>query len=77
MNRLSSAFLQSEDVDVKETTLYFLQFILQMDRKCFEKADVEKSLKEVLPSIQEYVRDDKVPSELKDCVKTIERYLAL
>ena len=48
-----------------------------MDRKCFEKAEVEKSLKEVLPSIQEYVRDDKVPSELKDCVKTIERYLAL
>lgn len=41
-------------MDVKETTLYFLQFILQMDRKCFEKADVEKSLKEMLPSIQEY-----------------------
>ena len=74
---MSGAFLRSEDVDVKETTLYFLQFILQMDRKSFEKAEVEKSLKEVLPSIQEYVRDDKVPSELKDCVKTIERYLAL
>ena len=77
MNRLASAFLRSDDVDVKETTLYFLQFILQMDRKSFEKTEVEKSLTEVLPSIQEYVRDDKVPSELKDCVKTIERYLAL
>ena len=74
---MSGAFLRSEDVDVKETTLYFLQFILQMDRKGFEKAEVEKSLKEVLPSVQEYVRDDKVPSELKECVKTIERYLAL
>ena len=31
-------------MDVKETTLYFLQFILQMDRKCFEKADVEKRI---------------------------------
>ena len=48
---MSGACLRSEDVDVKETTLYFLQFILQMDRKCFEKAEVEKSLKEVLPSI--------------------------
>lgn len=77
MNRLSSTFLRSEDVDVKETTLYFLQFILKMDRKCFDKTEVEEKLKEVLPSIQEYVKDDKVPSELKDCVKTIERYLAL
>lgn len=47
MNRIATLFLRIEDVDVKETALYLLQFIFQLDRRSFEKQEVEKCMKEV------------------------------
>ena len=48
MNRIATTFLRSEDVDVKETALYLLQFIFQLDRRSFEKQEVEKCVNEVI-----------------------------
>ena len=47
VNRIATTFLRSEDVDVKETALYLLQFIFQLDRRYFEKQEVEKCVNEV------------------------------
>ena len=47
VNRIATTFLRSEDVDVKETALYLLQFIIQLDRRSFEKQEVEKCVNEV------------------------------
>lgn len=47
VNRLADHFLCHEDIDIKETTLYLLQYILNLDRKEFSKDDVIDSLKKV------------------------------
>ena len=55
VNRLADHFLCHEDIDIKETTLYLLQYILNLDRKEFSKDDVAMDIKAPLSKYKEVV----------------------
>lgn len=47
MNRLSACYVSHDDIDIRDTTMYLMEFILTMDRTAFEKADVVEGIQKV------------------------------
>lgn len=75
VNLLASQYIIHEDVDIRESSLTLLSFILSIDRPFFNKEDVLSSFKDTLPKIISYSMQDEIPEEIRSAVAVILRYV--